>query len=131
LLTLSARNPRKRPSERNASRHLGEQIAALKITEKRLRAGRRIFDRPAELARRPQHQAELGKDPVAHPKIAADIVRQHPHLFGGDAENRGELGLLPDRPAAAGIERVPAACRVVMAECGARLDRHPGHPADM
>ena len=69
--------------------HLGHQIAALKIAEKRLRAGRGVFDRPAEAARRPQHQAELDIGSIAHAEIAADIVGQHPHPLGGDAEHRG------------------------------------------
>ena len=38
---------------------LGDEIAALVVGEERLRARRGVFDRALELARRPQHQAEL------------------------------------------------------------------------
>ena len=56
---------------------LGDEIAALIIAEKRFRARRGVFHRPAELARRPQHQAEFDEDAVAGAEIAADVVRQH------------------------------------------------------
>jgi hypothetical protein len=72
--------------------------------------------RPAELARRPQDEGELDIDPIARAKIAADIVRQHPHPFGSDPQHRGELGLLADCTPASGEKRVAIAGRVVMAE---------------
>ena len=44
---------------------------------------------------------------------------------------RGELALLPHRAAAAGMQRVAAACRVVIGDAGARLHRHAGDAADV
>src|SRR5205807_9038983 len=88
--------------------------------EERFRARRGEFHRAAELPRRPQHQAELDEDAVARAEIAADVVGEDAQPLGCDAENAGELALLPHRAAAAGIERVAPARRVVVRDRGAR-----------
>jgi len=77
-----------------------------------------------------QHETELDIDPIAHAEIAADIVGQHPHPIGGDAEHRGKFCFLEHGASAAGIGRVAVGTRVILAKCGARVDRHPGHPAN-
>ena len=68
---------------------LGDEIAALVVGEERLRARRGVFDRALELARRPQHQAELDERPVARAEVAADVIGQDAQLVGRDAEHAG------------------------------------------
>ena len=110
---------------------LGHQIAALVIAEKRFRARRGEFHRPADFFRRPQHQAELDKSAIAGAEIAADVRRKHAQVFRRDTEHLNELVLLPHRAAGAGIERIAAGGGVVLAERRARLERHAGDSADM
>ena len=62
---------------------LGDEIAALIIAEERLRTRGGEFDRPANLARRPQHQPELDEDAVARAEIAADIVATDTRRLSG------------------------------------------------
>ena len=109
----------------------GDEIAALIIAQESFRARRGEFHRPAELLRRPQHQAELDEDAVARAEIAADVVREDAQPVGRNAEHRGKLVLLPHRAAGAGIERVAAGRGIVMAERRARFERHAGDAADM
>ena len=89
---------------------LGDEVAALVVAQERLGARRRELDRTAELARRPEHQAELDEDAVARAEIAADVVGQDAQPVGRDAEHAGELALLPHRAAAAGMQRVAPVC---------------------
>src|SRR4029453_11995328 len=92
----------------------GDEVAALIIAEERLRSRRRELDRPAELARCPQHQAELDEDAVAGAEIPAHGVGKHAHAFGRTAEKGGKLALLPHGAAAAGVQRVaPASCIIL------------------
>ncbi len=110
---------------------LHDEVAPLVIAEEGLRAGRRILDRTAKLARGPQDQPELDEDTVAGAEIAADVVGQHPQLVGGNAEHARELALLAHRAAAAGVQRVAAAGRVVLTQRRARLKGHAGHAIDV
>ncbi len=66
------------------------------------------FDRSADLLRRPGDQRELGIEGVAGAEIAADLVGDHPHLVGVDAEDDRDLLLGPHDGAAAGMDRVAA-----------------------
>ena len=110
---------------------LGHQIAALIIAEKGFRARRGEFHRPADLFRGPQHETEFDEGAVAGAEIAADVGRKHAQVLRRDAEHLNELALLPHRAAGAGIERIAAGRGVVVAERGARLERHAGDAADM
>ena len=109
----------------------GDEIAALIVGEKRLRACRGIFDRTLELFRGPKHQAELDEDAVAGAEIAADVVCEHVQLVGRYTEHGGKFALLPHRATRAGIERVAAARGIVGAKRRTRLHRHAGDAADV
>ena len=117
------------PGERQFD--LGDEVASLKVAEERFGAGGGELDRTAELARGPQHQAELDEHAVARAEIAADVVGEHAQPLRRDAEHGGKLALLPHRAAAAGMERVAPARPIVVTERGARLKRHAGHAIDV
>jgi hypothetical protein len=108
-----------------------DEIAPLIIGDKRLGACRGVFDRPAEFARRPQHQPELDIRAIACAEVAADVLRDHAQLRRRDAEHGGKLTLLPYRAATAGVERVAVSAGIIFCQSGARLDRHGGDAADM
>src|SRR6516162_3007653 len=97
---------------------LGDEVTSLVVAEERLGAGGGELDRAAELARGPQHQAELDERAVARAEIAADVVGEDAQLLRRDAEHGGKLALLPHRAAAAGMERVAPARCVVFSERG-------------
>src|SRR5262249_11407579 len=110
---------------------LGDEVASLVVAEERLGPGRGEFDRPAELARGPQYQAELDERAVARAEIAANVVGEDAQPLRRDAEYDGKLALLAHRAAAAGMECVAAAPRIVLAQRGARFKGHPGHAIDV
>src|SRR6476661_10056790 len=110
---------------------LGDEVAPLIVAEKGLRPRRRELDRTAELPRGPQHQPELDEHPVARAEISADVIGQHPQLVGVDAEDAGELALLPNRAAAARMQRVAVPLRVVLAQRRTGLHRYAGDAVDV
>ncbi len=110
---------------------LGDEVAALVVAQERLGARRRELHRAAQLARRPQREAEFHEDAVAGAEITADIVGQNAQPIRRNAEHGGELVLLAHRAAAAGMQRVAAARRVVFGERRSRLERHAGDTVDM
>ncbi len=108
----------------------GDQIAGLIVAEQRFVPLDDPFHRPAEFARRPGHQRELGIDHAAGAEIAADVAHQHAHVLGWHAENGGEVVLEPHRAAIAGIDGVAPGLRIVSRKRGARLHRHAGDARD-
>ena len=100
-------------------------IAAVRIAEKRLRARRHPFHRPAaDAARRPRHQRVLRIAAVLHAETAADIRRDHAHFRLGDFQHlAGDGGTGAVRILRGRIERVIVAFGMIMADRGARLDR--------
>ena len=98
---------------------LCHQVAALVIADETLRSRRPVLDRPAELARGPEHQAGFDIDAVAGTEIAAHVIGQHADLVGIDAENVCKLALLAHRSAAAGID-----CVALMLRCRSARRRH-------
>ena len=107
------------------------QVAALIVADEALRARGGELDRAAELARRPQHQPVFRIDAVAGAEIAADVERQHAQGVGLDAEHAREFAFLAHGAAAAGMQRVAAAGRVVIGDRRARLERNAGDAADV
>src|SRR5262249_17157086 len=114
-------------------RELGadEEVAALIIAEKGFLPLANPFDRTADAPRGPGDESEFRIEGVAGAEIAADVAGDHAHALGRHAEHVGELMLLAHHAAAAGVERVAAARRIIMADGGARLHRYAGdalHP---
>src|SRR5262249_1899994 len=108
-----------------------EEIAPLIVAEKGLVALARPFDRAADAPRRPGHQRKFGVERVAGAEIASDVAGDDANAVHRDGENVGELALLSNAAAAAGVERGAAGRPVVAADGGARLERHAGdalHP---
>src|SRR5262249_28392121 len=108
-----------------------EEIAPLIVAEKSLLAFARPFDRAADAPRCPGHQREFGIERVARAEIAAHVAGTDANALPRDVEDAGELVLLSDGAAAAGVERGAAGRPVVTANGGARLERHAGdalHP---
>src|SRR5262249_61663948 len=111
---------------------LDEEIAPLIVAEKSLLALARPFDRAADAPRCPGHQREFGVERVARAEIAADVAGDDANALHRDVEDAGELVLLSDHAAAAGVKRGEAGRAVVTANGGARLKRHAGdalHPS--
>ena len=84
-------------------RRAGDQVAALIVAHHRLGPAGGPAHRPSGQPRRPQHDAELNIDAVAHAEIAADIVADDPQPVGIDSEHRRQLALVAHRAARAGI----------------------------
>ena len=78
------------------------EIASLITRDHLLGARRRIFDRPADLARCPEDKTELDIGPVACAETAANIICNKPQSFRGYSEHRGELQFLPHHAGTAG-----------------------------
>ena len=109
-------------------RELGadREVARLVIGQEHLGAVAGPFHRPAEPARRPQHDGEFGVERVARAVAAADVGGGDPDVVLGDAEQRRQILLAAHGAAGPGMERVPAGGRVEGADRRARLHRHPG-----
>ena len=107
------------------------QVSALVVADKTFRTRGGVFNRTAELAGGPKHQAKFDIDTIARAKISADIVGQYANSFGVDSKDGGELAFLPHRAAAAGINRVALRGFIVVRHRCTRLHRRSGHPADV
>ncbi len=108
-----------------------QQIAALVIGKKSLRARGGEFHRTADLLRSPHDEAEFDVGPVARAEVAADVEAEDAHLVGRHAQHAGELLLVLYRAAAAGMQGVAAGLLVVVAETGAQLHRDRGDAPDV
>ena len=101
---------------------LADIVAAVLVGHHRLAAFACPFDRPQQLARRPQGQAVLDVLPALGAEAAADILRDHPHLALGHLEHAlrqhvaHAMGVLH-----VGIEDHAILALVVGAERAARL----------
>src|SRR6185437_5830981 len=101
---------------------IGDDVAAMLVGEERLAALAAPFDRPAELARRPERQAMLDILPALGAEAAADIAGDDANPGVGNLEHRaGEhvahaMGVLH-----IGIKREALLVRIVETERAARL----------
>ena len=84
-----------------------------------------------ELARCPKHEAEFDIGAVARAEIPADVEGENADLLGVEVQDLGDLALLTDGAAAAGIKRVAVGRRVIGAQCRTRLERHTRDAADV
>ena len=99
-------------------------IAAVIVRRQAFAARRHPFDRPADAARRPQHERILGIGVGLHAEPAADIGRDHAQPGLVDAEHHaGQHGAHAVRVLRRGVERIGRVRRAMLAHCRARLER--------
>src|SRR5262249_5861307 len=112
-------------------RGIDDIIARVVIADVRLVAGLRPFHRPADAARRPQHQDDLRIDRAAQAVGAADIAGDQPQLGLGYLE-RGAGDVVAEQPGSlkAAMQRVAAGAGIINPSHAARLNRMGGHPVD-
>ena len=107
-------------------RELGDRIvvAPLRVREEAFAALGGPAHRALEPPRRPHHGRLLGIQEDLHAERAADVARHHAQLLARRFDDRvGDLAVKMVRALARRIERGAPACRVVLGERGARLDR--------
>src|SRR5438105_6244775 len=109
---------------------LGGQIAALIVAEKCLAAIAGPFHRPLHAPRCPQHQGKFWKQRILRAEIAPDIEGDHADAFWFHPEDSRDLALLADHTAAARMQHITIALRLVVSDSGARLHRHAGDALD-
>ena len=100
-------------------------VASMGVAEEGFGARRRPSDRPAAAATRgPQHQRVLGIAAALHAEAAADVGRDHAQLgFGNSQHAAGELRAGAVRVLCRAVKRIAVAVGMILADCGARLDR--------
>src|SRR5262249_34854272 len=104
--------------------------AAHVVAEKGLVALAGPFDRPANLARTPRDERELGEKAVFRTKIAADFVSDDTDRFKWHAEDRGKLLFLAHDAAGSGVKGIATTRSIIAADGGTRLHRHAGDAVD-
>ncbi len=107
-------------------------LARMLVGEQALAAVAGPFDRPAHLARGPEHQRQFGMDVAAHAEGAAHVARHHAQFSLGDLQDelRQEAADVV-RALHAGLQRVAVVGDVVRAEGRARLHRVGRDPGDV
>ena len=106
----------------------GDMIAALRIALERLIAPAHPFDRPAEAARRPQHQGMFRIDEIFHAEAAAEVARDDADLAWLQAHALRRQIAHGEMIVAIGMQPIAPARRVIFPQRAARLDRRRRHP---
>jgi len=107
---------------------LGHMIAALSVAEECFVPATHPFDRPAEPARRPQHQGVFRIDEIFHAEAAADVAHDNADIGWLDAERLGGQTAYAKMAVAIGVQRIAPDRRIEFTERAARFDRRSRHP---
>ena len=105
-----------------------DHLAAVMVVEHALAAGGDPFHRPAQLARRPQHQHVVRERPALEAEAAADVGRHHADVVLRHVQHVRQLHAHAVRILRRGVERVEIVDRVVVADRDARLHRDRREP---
>ncbi len=109
---------------------LRDVVARLGIAQKRFRARRGPFDRPAHAFRRQQHQRHFVIDRRFHSEAAADVAGDHPDLALRHLQDRRQLGAEGMRTLQRRVDGVAVLGRIVVADRAARLHAGGGDAVD-
>ena len=105
-------------------RRVDDVVAGVVVADMRLVAGAGPFHRPADAARRPQHQDDFRIDRAAQAVGAADVAGDQPKLrLRNFHRGFGDGVAEQPRPLEAAMQRVAAGAAVVFAGDAARLER--------